>query len=548
MFDWFFRQINKLGLYKFHDYIQPFDSKIALDWRDLLMMIILAMCGYYARLYNVQYPSNIIFDECHFGNFTNGYITRNFFYDIHPPFAKLQFALFDWLQEYDGSIVFGGGEDRSYRNENYITLRMTCVMYSSLVPCTIYLAMRTALLSRVAAFTSGFLISVETSMIGEGKYIYTDGTLHFYTMFSMIIINLFLTKEPRAKEWYIWMRIASIFISFAFSIKNTALSLLILIMYTQAVEIVEFRTYKLDIKIIPEVIHRGWNIFWPSLAVHYAIWIIHFQVIPYGTSDTRDYEWLLYGLVDRKRGNETNMMRWVRRPPLLNRIFSSIATAYISNGINFEPHHCMTRPQDWPLLRDKWIVYYSGWGEPSLYCCGNYFVYIMTFCGVVLSMLCFWSKKKFPLAMRFIVGYWASYLPFYGVPRTMFLYHYHIPLMFAACCVGCSLDLLFEKRRFWKGFFSICIIFTAFVGYMILNPFVYGRKHANRDWRLLNRNWRDGKPGRDKFEKLMRLKAEAIRADDEDMKNQASAQKSTNTTNSLMKKKKWFQRQRKKND
>ncbi|EAX99886.1 Dolichyl-phosphate-mannose-protein mannosyltransferase, putative [Trichomonas vaginalis G3] len=461
------------------------------------------MIGYYVRLYNTQNPPDVVWDEVHFGNFTNGYIKGEYFFDIHPPFAKLQFAFWDWLQEYNGSIMFEG-YDRGYKDENFISLRITPIMYSSLVPCMIYVAMRSALFSKIAAFTSGFLISIETSMIAEGKFLFTDGTLHFYTMFSMIFINLFLSKHTRTKEWWRWMKISSFFMGLAFSIKNTALSLIFLTAYTQIVEIIIFRNFDFDIDLYAEVCSRIWYSLWPGLLIHFAIWAYHFTVLPYGTEDVFDSDWESYSLIDRKRDNETAFIQFVHWPPLTLRVLDVISSTFISNGLNFEPHDSMSRPFDWPLLLDKWIMYYPRW-QGDFVCCGNLFVYVMTFSGVILSMLGFWSKKQFPYALRFIVGYWVSYLPFYGVPRTMFLYHYHVPLMFASCCLGCALDLWLPK--YWKGFACVFIIFAGLVGYFIINPFIYGNGRVNREWRLLNKSWRDGKPGRHKYYDYMASKA-----------------------------------------
>ena len=45
----------------------------------------------------------VVFDEYHFGKFVNGYITGEYFFDIHPPFGKLLLSLVAWLGGYDGS-------------------------------------------------------------------------------------------------------------------------------------------------------------------------------------------------------------------------------------------------------------------------------------------------------------------------------------------------------------------------------------------------------------------------------------------------------------
>jgi len=46
------------------------------------------------------------FDEVHFGKFTNYYLRGTYFFDLHPPLAKLLLALLCWLLDYDGSYPF----------------------------------------------------------------------------------------------------------------------------------------------------------------------------------------------------------------------------------------------------------------------------------------------------------------------------------------------------------------------------------------------------------------------------------------------------------
>jgi hypothetical protein len=47
----------------------------------------------FTRFYLLPQPGGVVFDESHFGRFTNQYTARTYFFDIHPPLGKLVFWL-----------------------------------------------------------------------------------------------------------------------------------------------------------------------------------------------------------------------------------------------------------------------------------------------------------------------------------------------------------------------------------------------------------------------------------------------------------------------
>lgn len=60
------------------------DSVPEWPWMPLLVFLIAALTRYW-RLFN---PPAVVFDESHFGRFTNQYNAGTYFYDIHPPLGK----------------------------------------------------------------------------------------------------------------------------------------------------------------------------------------------------------------------------------------------------------------------------------------------------------------------------------------------------------------------------------------------------------------------------------------------------------------------------
>ena len=48
-------------------------------------IVLLTLIAGLVRFYKIDNPSEIVFDEVHFGGFASKYITSRFFFDVHPP-------------------------------------------------------------------------------------------------------------------------------------------------------------------------------------------------------------------------------------------------------------------------------------------------------------------------------------------------------------------------------------------------------------------------------------------------------------------------------
>ena len=489
--------------------------KIEFTSSDILLLFILAFFGYFTRLREFENPSYIVFDEVHFGNFTNFYIRHEYFFDIHPPFVKLTYALFGWLSEYPGDIYFGENVGEPYPDEGYIPLRITPIMFSSLTPCMIYIAVRFAAFSRTASFIAGFMWVCDTSSIAESKFLLTDGPLHFWTAFSMIILNYWLQFKPGTKEYQIWKILTSIACGLAYSCKYTAMSMWIVMCFPEFCQLLVKWDYTLNDVSYSDVCKTLWQCLWPGAIIHLLFWYIHVVDIPFIGPDSfkqddegnNKTDWL-FPLVNRSNPNETEDMSFVLWwPPVTIRVFGLIMGSHMSNAMNYEPHPFMSQPIDWPLLTDVYVGFHTIDVDREVACVGNLFVYYFGFFSVILCILSY-KKECYIRVARFFVAYLCSYLPFFIVPRTMYLYHYLIPLMFACMCCGIAVDVWVPKK--WKGFLCFFIIILCFYGYLEFSPIVYGSKQKDLDDRHWMKAWTEGKKGREKFVSNMQKKYEDI--------------------------------------
>lgn len=83
------------------------------------------------------------FDEVHFGKFAGFYLKRTYFFDVHPPLAKLMLAGMGWLIGYDGHFDFANiGDSYIENNVPYIGLRTLPATLNVLCVVLLYNIMR----------------------------------------------------------------------------------------------------------------------------------------------------------------------------------------------------------------------------------------------------------------------------------------------------------------------------------------------------------------------------------------------------------------------
>ncbi|GFQ75062.1 protein O-mannosyl-transferase 2, partial [Trichonephila clavata] len=75
------------------------------------------------RLYKIEEPDHVCWDETHFGKMASWYINNIFFFDVHPPLAKMLIGLSGKLTGYNGTFPFNKPGDK-YEDRKYLGMRL----------------------------------------------------------------------------------------------------------------------------------------------------------------------------------------------------------------------------------------------------------------------------------------------------------------------------------------------------------------------------------------------------------------------------------------
>ncbi|CEP16196.1 hypothetical protein [Parasitella parasitica] len=172
--------------------------------KDCLLAAVLFIVSLPVRLKNISNPDQVVFDEVHYGQYASYYITQRFFFDIHPPLAKMLIAWIAWIAGYDGQFDFN--ETGSYPSSvPYATIRAFGALLGCLVVPLAFLTIRNAGHSRVAATITALAICSENGLITNNRLILLDSYLLCFIAFSIYAYTRFYRQSAFGQSWWIWL-------------------------------------------------------------------------------------------------------------------------------------------------------------------------------------------------------------------------------------------------------------------------------------------------------------------------------------------------------
>jgi len=446
---------------------------------DSVIILFISFLSLFMRLWNIQFPDVTVFDEVHFGNFTNWYIQESFFFDIHPPLAKLIMAGIAKLTDYPGHIVFNKLDPFYNSSEiSYVSLRITPAIIQSFCFPLIYCAMLFFGFYRLTSLSTSLILMCETSILAEGRYILSDGILHFF-----VCLTIFSLSGALYFDSVFWYLFAGISLGCSISCKNTAMGLIAFVGITQLFWIYEIRPQIRDIAI------RASIILVPTVFVFIFSYIIHLIVLPYHGQGTNYMPPIFQSTLIHR-----NSFRWPRivGMGIFDRIISLNQIMHQGNMKIISPHPSQSNPKYWPFLRDKWVVFFSSENR-NVFCIGSPSVYYPSSFCIMLTIIAIIAKQNDKRTFILFCGWVVSYLPFLLIPRSMYLYHYIIPLVFAVMNMTSILEKFLSKTIL--GFLLLLLVFAAVINCIIFFPIVSGSECNNcistRRWSI---RWSDGPP------------------------------------------------------
>ncbi|KAG0759880.1 hypothetical protein G6F62_004702 [Rhizopus arrhizus] len=218
------------------------------------------------RFKNISFPSQVVFDEVHFGKYAAYYIQQSFFFDVHPPLAKLLIAFVGWLSGFDGDFDFTSIGMEYPENVPYVQMRALGAFFGTLVVPIAYMTIRDCGHSNLAALIAALSLCFENGLIANNRLI-----LSF------------------SGGWWTWLLLTGIGIGCSFSSKWVGLFTMATIGLSTIKQLWQLlgNLHITKAQYASHFIYRFFGLFIVPIIVYMATFYIHFAILTKpGAGDT----------------------------------------------------------------------------------------------------------------------------------------------------------------------------------------------------------------------------------------------------------------------
>ncbi len=414
-----------------------------------------------------SYPAETVFDEVHFGKFISGYFTGEYFFDIHPPLGKLLIAGVAKINGFNPGFSFET-IGQKFSDDSYKWLRFLPKLAGALLPLVIFLVVLELGISQKFAFLAGLLLVFENSILVQSRFILLDS---FLLLFGFLSILFYLKHEGISYKRSLitntpYLFLSGFFASLAGSIKWTGFSFLAMVLIFYFFETFKYKPCGLKLKFL---IRSLFPLIVVPFLIYFSIFAIHFSLL------SKPGPGLAF---HQPNFQETN---------IFSKFIELNIELYQSNARLTASHPYSSQWYTWPLMIRP-IFYWIGSTSTStvssvpndspqvsgrIYFLGNPLIWWFSTVAVLWVLLCYILPRSYQnVTLNFLLGgYFLNLLPFIGVKRVMFLYHYFSSLIFAILILAYLLNKSPEKNQ--KIAFN-AILTGSIILFLFFSPLTYG--------------------------------------------------------------------------
>ena len=432
----------------------------------LLLILFASSLLVHVALFN--FPSQVVFDEIHFGTFARSYTTGEYYFDIHPPLGKLLIL---------GAAKLGGTSlpsnlteiGQQYEPKDLFFLRIFPLLTGILLPLLIYLLAFELTKSAWTAFLAGVMVAFENALLLQSRFAFLDIPLLF---FGFAALFAFLRQEHTSniRTKLLLLLSAGFLFGASYSIKWTALALLAPLGLIALYSFWQSRSLKWFAVKIGIVLATSFAVYALSFAIHFA-------------------------LLTQPGPGDAFFETGFRQKPFFEKFLSLNKEMYAANKRITDDHPYKSSWYAWPLDQKPIFYWNSSASEErtqQIWLLGNPIVWFASLLSLVSGIVLLFAKvfTKKPrdisalLLFVLLIGWTTSYAPFAFINRPLFLYHYFFPLLFSILLASYIISWLIKKLIPNRYQLTTILLFSGIIalGFLLVSPVTYGLGFAPDGW------------------------------------------------------------------
>jgi dolichyl-phosphate-mannose--protein O-mannosyl transferase len=456
--------------------------------KKYLPPIVVAVASAITHFIYFGYPAQVVFDETFAANFLGSYAKGTFYFDVHPPLAKIAVYFFGFLT--GASYQSDMGTIGNALPHSIVLLRLVPMICGFLLPLVMYAISRNIGLSRLSAMVAGLLVAFENSLIVQSRFILFDIMLVLFGFIAVLLYQEYRKRIIEVKKIEVkngtkslllprnlFLFGSAIFAAAAFSVKWTGLAFLLMIILfelyalyrSQAVGRLWERSCAAIRAVIPFLAVYACI----GLIVYMSVFAVHFALLP------------------KSGDGDAFMSAQFHREGFVEKFIDLNTEMYKANAYQIPPHQYQSSWWSWPIMLRP-IFYWQGQHE-YIYLLGNPFIYwlgiasMVAMFGYVLWKAVSSSKSLVPsqekndsvlgtrnsgLYYFIAIGFLVNYAPFVFITRPMFLYHYEAALVMSIIAIAWLIDCISSVK--WKIGISVAVLILCISSFIYFSPLTYG--------------------------------------------------------------------------
>ena len=447
--------------------------KLNRFWFGLAVLWLFALT---LRLWNLERFNTLVFDEIYFAKFGNNYLTHTPFFDAHPPLGKYMIALGIWLKGF-----------------NPWGFRWMNALVGSWIPLVLAGIADQITRRRSYALIAGGLATLDGLLLVESRY----ALLNVYLLLFGLLGHWFclLAANQRGIWRWGWLTLSAIAFGACVAVKWNGLGFLLgLYLFWSTGWIVsrlflEQQSSQMPLQFSPlqrllQLSPVQLFVYLPAIAllVYSLIWIPHLQQNPTYDFWQVHQEILAYHQrVGSGKDVHPYCSRWYTWPFLLRPISYFYQTAVQLS----EPIPITGPPLPNNAVRHVYSIYATG-NPPLWWLSTTAILFIMgRWCWEQWNRfilrdhsLSLWRGKVAIASEQLWVplylssNYAANFLPWAGVSRCTFLYHYMGAALFGGLALAWLVDQWLRTPQQTFQWMGLTILSVSVLGFVFLVPFL----------------------------------------------------------------------------